>query len=189
MAAKRQQLTFRGLQRRMERQERRSERTMLGRWGGLDQGQVITLTTTLRGGAIFTIAGQTTKTSFYSWDGALSLAIGQDTATEFRGQILGTHVREGQSVGDFWASSNFRPNLSSADWQTHARASKFLPVILIGTEEATRGGMVIPLSVLVPKNLVLKRNESYVVSFGLAGTGVAKISVQAHGRYRFVASA
>lgn len=183
------QLTFRGMQRRMERSEKRSERMTLGRWAGVDSGQTDTLTNTVRGGTIFNLPAYSSKTTFYGWDAVVSVTVDPDTGTTAqRGQILGCHVREGQSVTDFFASTGYKPNVSSADWQTHARASKMIPMVLIGDDSSTRGSLVVPLRLLMPKTLVLKRNESYSVAYGFAGTVGVKIEIQVHGRYRFVQS-
>jgi len=188
VAEKRQQLTFRGMQRRMERSERRHQRLTLGRWEGVYSVVRTTLGTSTRGNAILNLGSPASKTEYYGWDGMVTITIvATPAAPDIEiGAVMGYHIRVGQTAGDYWATNNYRPNQSSPDWQQHGRAARYLPIALIGDVSATRGSVSIPFAALFPKTLMLKQHETYEVGYGMTGLGTFSVTTQAYGRYRTV---
>lgn len=186
------QMTFRGLKRRIDREERRVEQKTLGQWWGIDYNQTLTTGPTARGvGMTLTTpegSPATDKIEIYAVDSLISILCTSKSNTPIVGALLACHVRHGQASSDFVAAQGAMPK--GLEFQPRARARAYLPFTVMPLQDQGDSGsnLVIPYRPFRGRRLTLLDGEQLVIRLALSATSQDGISLKIawHGRYRYI---
>jgi len=185
MAVKRQQLTFRGLKRRMERDEQRDLKRTQGRWYyphevvtddilPSDLSVDITLPTPQDHGILI-----------YGMDLILSITFqaSEPAGTTLLGALQVCHIRPGQTKSDFLAANGALP--SGEEAQSLARPRSFLPFWLQNEQNDYRSA-VIPYRFFRGHQIRLNPGEFLSYQWAFPTTSTGKVTARMGGRYRYI---
>lgn len=189
LARKPRQLTFKGLKRRMEREERRVEQKELGRWYGVNQTQKTTISATQKGGWTTLQEPGGTKSTLYAVDLLINL-YAENTTVEFpiRGALMVCHVRKGQAVSDFMGPNQALPTGDQQDALARPRA--FLPFVVLPQDTSPYQMTVIPYRLFRGRRITLLTGEqlSFAHVYAPDTPNGLSIHLAIHGRYRYIES-
>lgn len=190
MAGTRRRMSYRGVRNRLESDAQRITRRQDGRWAYVNETTAFSVGSG-RGKQVlsFTRASSQAKCTFYGWDGLLMVTITGTTAKLLGGAIVCFHMRPGQSVSDWFKDTNLTLPEGVDDGNELARYGKFIPLVLAGDQEATRASVVIPWRAFLPRELLLKPDESHETVVSFSGTLSGSVTAQAVGRYRYIVGA
>jgi len=191
------QMTFRGLKRRIERDEKRDMQRTLGRWWGVF-GQVSETVT----GTNYAVNYKITTPSnngieIYGMDLVIQMRFEKEDAGPSNyfasGALMVCHVREGQSYEDFLTSDQAVP--VSAGWDDRARPRAFIPLALNlyepdgGESSSQYATIVIPYRFFRGRRIRLLDSEELHLVFALYDTSRFignTLKMQVSGRYRYI---
>lgn len=189
-------MTFRGLKRRMERDERRELQKELGRWYYVSQTVEDTITTA-DGSVIWNLPliqdPLTRKVTVYGVDLLVSLRMLTVTPKDVHGAFVTFKRRAGQSANDFFGTNGYiRPG---TDQDARARFRSFLPIYLTGSPVSAGGGnihqqVVFPFRLFRGNRLLLNPSEFFAMGFvfytGFTPVASMEVSASISGRYRYI---
>lgn len=184
-------MSFSEVDRRLKKDEQRTNRRELGRWHYLDGGVSITSGSSSRGGEIIALSRpkDSAKVTHYGFDGVVLLSVAGTTARAFTGAIVTYTLRPGQESADFFLGGavTFVLPVGPTAGNNLARYAKYIPIAISGDSEATHGSLVLPFRVLFPREFVLKPEESYVVAMSTNDAEpTGTINARWNGRYRYI---
>jgi len=191
------QMTFRGLKRRIERDEKRDMQRTLGRWWGVF-GQVSETVTGTSYACNYTLSTPANNgIEIYGMDLLIQLRFekADDGPSNYfaSGALMVCHVRSGQTWEDFLTSDDAVP--VSAGWDDKARPRSFVPLALnlyepdSGESSSQYATLVIPYRFFRGRRIRLLDNEDLVFVFALYDTSrfVGNVlKMQVSGRYRYI---
>jgi len=198
---KARQMTFRGLQRRIDRDERRQLRRSQGQWFGLASRTTINLSGSTHGAEIFfpvpganavAASRADSKVEIYGLDVLLSVQAIQASGASgpTTGAIVVCHYRAGQSGSNYVPSNGAFP--VGVQPQGLARPKKVVPFTIFPPISSSGGNsnanVVMPIAALVGKAFTLVEDEAMAFNFALDSTQSPHPDFQVAllGRYRYI---
>ena len=198
MALKRRprQMTFRGLKRRIERDEKKELQRTLGRWNNFQTVGIETIGSSSLGTNLdlpLPPNSATKKTEIYAMDSQICIHYSQSSSAgvPIMGALGVCHVRPGQRFQDFAGVNLALPQ--GTDENQIARFRAFIPFTLVPPLNTSAGQpwavTIIPYRFFRGRRITLNVSEklTMLMMFGRSTTSGARINITWHGRYRYIA--
>lgn len=182
---KARQLTFRGMQRRIKRDEQREEKRTLGRWWGFDVSASDAIGPSDLSVDLTLPTPDDPGILIYGMDALLAIRYTGTSKTykALVGSLMVCHIRPGQTKSDFLAANNGLP--SGSQWEGLARPRSYIN-FFIEDVDSDRHAAVIPFSFFRGHQIRLLKGEfiSFIWAFPIASAGNVEASIS--GRYRYI---